>query len=270
MQDLAGKTVFITGGASGLGLGMARAFAEAGMKLVLTDIDEAAVQAASAELSQRGAETLPLQLDVCDRPRWEECAKEAESRFGPVHVLCNNAGIMAMGWEIDQIPIDLWDLVLRVNLTGAFYGAHVFVPRMKAHGQGGHIVNTASMSGLRFLPAHAVYSAAKAGMIAMSETVRMELERHGIGVTILCPGPVRTRLLHNSIKIRADVESAPPPGPEADVSAIPEALDPLDFGRAALRAIRENRLYAVTHPENRKAIEERHERLMEAFAQTEQ
>ncbi len=265
MKDLRGKSAFITGGASGLGLGMARAFAESGMNLVLTDIDEATLAREARTLADQGVQVLPLRLDVTDRAAWEVAANQAEQRFGPLHVLCNNAGIMAMGWDIDQIPVDIWDLVIRVDLTGAFNGCHTMLPRIKAHKQGGHIVNTASMSGLRANPGHAVYAAAKAGLIAMSDSMRMELVSHDIGVSVLCPGHVRTNLLASSKRRRANLESAPAPGRQSDVANSPSALDPLDVGRAVRHAILENLFYIVTHEENRAILQTRFQRILDAF-----
>jgi NAD(P)-dependent dehydrogenase (short-subunit alcohol dehydrogenase family) len=269
LRDLSGKVAFITGGASGLGFGMARAFAEAGMKLILTDIDAGTLAKAAEELEKAGAEVAPVVLDIADRPGWERAADAGEKRLGKIHVLCNQAGITAHGWDLDQIPFDVWDTVIKINLTGGFNGIHTVVPRIKAHGQGGHVVNTSSISGVRGRAGHAVYCAAKHGVIGMSESLRDELEPYGIGVSVYCPGNVATRLKETSEKIRELSGLAPAPGPRTNQPTLSRAYNVLDAGRAVLRAIEDNAFFILTHPEYRGFVEKRYQLMMQAFAVSE-
>ena len=265
MRELSGKCALITGAAGGIGAAMAEEFAASGMKLVLTDIDGARLDGLAGRLRGRGAEVLSLARDVGSLARWEEIVAAAEARFGAVHLLCNNAGITAMGWGIDDLPPDVWDLVLRVDLTSAYYGIRTVVPRMKAHGLGGHIVNTASMSGLRAMENHAVYVAAKAGLIGLSEAIRLELAPHGIGVTVLCPGAVATEIVGNSDRVRGDAGAPPAPGTVVHPLALAGAADPRDVALAVRRAVEEETFYLVT-PNNAEAhVRARNEELMVAF-----
>ncbi|MDE8654526.1 SDR family oxidoreductase [Novosphingobium album (ex Liu et al. 2023)] len=266
MQDLAGKVAFITGGAGGLGFGMAEAFAEAGMRIVISDIDGERLERAVANLATRGVAALGIAFDITDRAAWDDAVGRAVDRFGAVHVLCNNAGITAVGWEVDQIAPDLWDLVIATNLTATFNGARAVLPVMKAQGEGGHIVNTASISGLRARAGHAVYVAAKHGVVGLSETLRLELAPHGIGVSVLCPGHVPTPLPETSRRLRAAVEGSAP-RPVAEVLAgAPTAIDALGVGRMVRDAVMADRLFVLTHPEFRDVVGERHREVMDAFA----
>ena len=187
MRAVAGKTAFITGGASGIGLAMARSFSAAGMKVVIADIEQAALDTAQNEFEASNAEFLTVQVDVTDRDGMAAAAAATESRFGNVHVVCNNAGV-AVGGRIDEMTYDDWDWVLGVNLNGVVNGVRTFVDRVKAHGEGGHFVNTASMAGHISIPGLGVYTASKFAVVGLSETMRPDLLGHNIGVSVLCPG----------------------------------------------------------------------------------
>ena len=156
MRDVTGKVAFITGGASGMGLAMARSFARAGMKVVIADIEQTALDAITAEFEASNAEFLPLRLDVTDRAAVEDAAAAAEARFEKVHVVCNNAGVV-VGGPIDQMAYNDWDWVTGVNIDGVVNGIQTFTERMKAHGEGGHFVNTASMAGHISIPGLSIY-----------------------------------------------------------------------------------------------------------------
>ena len=265
MRDLAGRTAFITGGASGIGFGMAQAFAQAGMNLVLADIDGEALERAATALMESGCAVLGVRLDVRDRGQWDAAVSQAEARFGAIHVLCNNAGIVAMGWGIDEIPPPMWNLGVDINLTGMFNGLRVLVPRMKRNENGGHIVNTGSVSSLRGRAHHAVYVATKHAVLGLSESLALELAPHGIGVSILCPGHVNTNLNATSHRQREAIsDAASPLGPDQGMTRA-GALDPLSVGEMVREAIQADAFYILPHPEYRGIVEERHRELMRAF-----
>jgi NAD(P)-dependent dehydrogenase (short-subunit alcohol dehydrogenase family) len=193
MRELKGKSAFVTGGASGIGLALGRAFAEAGMKVMLADIERGALDAALAELHDFGPNVRGVSCDVADADSVERAAHAAYEAFGNVHVICNNAGVAA-GGGIDNISLDNWRWVIDVNLMGVLHGVRSFLPRMRAHGEGGHIVNTASVAGMNAGLGFSPYAATKFAVVAMSEGLATQLKPHGIGVTVLCPSFVRTRI----------------------------------------------------------------------------
>ena len=274
MRDVAGKTAFITGGASGMGLAMARSFAKAGMKVVIADIEQAARDAAQAEFESSNAEFLVLPLDVTDRAAMKEAADATEERFGKVHVVCNNAGV-AVGGPIDQMAYNDWDWVNKVNLDGVVNGIQTFTERMKAHGEGGHFVNTASMAGHISIPGLSVYTGTKFAVVGISETMRADLLPHDIGVSVLCPGLVNTNIFDSGRNRPEDLPGAsltPLVDPNAgDLSAQLEqmrhtALDPAVVGDMVLHAIRENEFYIFTHPELEAMTDARKDEMANAFA----
>lgn len=268
MKDLAGKVAFITGAASGIGFGIAQAFAGAGMKLVLADVDFERMQAAARELHAEAASVLPIALDIRDRDGWTRAADAAEARFGCVHVLCNNAGIAPAYKPIEEMAPEDWDLMLQVNLTGTFNGVRTFVPRMKAHGQAAHIINVSSMSGLCGLPGLADYAAAKFGVVGLSDALRMELAPAGIGVSVVCPGAVKSLIWRTSRKVRGLSDITTPPQSSMGGSASPTARDPAWVGRRVLRALGEDEFYVFTHPERQQGVQERFAAIMAAFDAT--
>ena len=274
MRDVAGKTAFITGGASGMGLAMARSFAKAGMKVVIADIEQAARDAAQAEFESSNAEFLVLPLDVTDRDAMTAAADATEERFGKVHVVCNNAGV-AVGGPIDQMAYNDWDWVNKVNLDGVVNGIQTFTERMKAHGEGGHFVNTASMAGHISIPGLSVYTGTKFAVVGISETMRADLLPHDIGVSVLCPGLVNTNIFDSGRNRPEDLPGAsltPLVDPDAgDLSAQLEqmrhtALDPAVVGDMVLHAIRENEFYIFTHPELEAMTDARKDEMASAFA----
>lgn len=192
MQNLEGKTAFITGGASGIGLGIAKAALGHGMNVVIADIRQDHLDEASAELDG-GERVLALQLDVTDRAAYAAAADAAEARFSKVHLLINNAGVAVVG------PTELatyadWDWVMGVNLGGTINGIVTFLPRILAHGEGGHIVNTSSMSGLVPVAGTTIYSSGKAAVLSMMECMRPEFESRGIICSAFCPGAVQSNI----------------------------------------------------------------------------
>jgi len=168
MREFKGKTAFVTGGASGIGLAMATAFAEAGMNVMLADVEQAALDRAQEDLRRYGNHVRGIPCDVADADSVERAAQATFAAFGKVHVLCNNAGVAA-GGGIDLISVDNWRWVVDVNLMGVVYGIRSFLPHMRAHGEGGHIVNTASMAGMINGMGFSPYAATKYAVVAMSE-----------------------------------------------------------------------------------------------------
>jgi NAD(P)-dependent dehydrogenase (short-subunit alcohol dehydrogenase family) len=264
MQELAGKTAFVTGGASGIGLALGRAFAQAGMKVMLADIEADALAAAVKSLAGLGPDVRSVACDVADPASVARAAQASYAAFGNVHVVCNNAGV-AGGSGIDDISLDTWRWVLDVNLMGVLHGVQTFLPHIRAHGEGGHIVNTASMAGLQSGLGFSPYATAKFAVVAMSEGLATQLKPLGIGVTVLCPGFVRTRISGSGRNRpeRYGPARVPDPASAAGRLAAESArlqaagLDPAEIAAQALTAIREDELYVFTHPEMHDEVKER-------------
>ncbi len=264
MDELNAKVAFVTGGASGIGLGMAQAFLENGMRVVVADVRQDHLEEA-AELLGEPERTLFLRLDVTDRAAMARAADAAEDAFGKVHLLCNNAGVGIMG-SSKVVGYADWDWGVGVNLTGVFNGVHTFLPRMLAHGEGGHIVNTASISAV--FPSGLIYGAAKAGVLAMSEALRIDLEHDGIGVTCLMPGPVKSNI-HEVAKLRpGQFQETRLDSFEQELekrSPSPDWMTPIEVGRLTVDAIRRNQLFVFTHKEFKRGVEERFAAILAGF-----
>ena len=274
MRELAGKTAFVTGGASGIGLALGRAFVQAGMNVMLADIETDALEAAVESLRGSGTEVRGIVCDVADPLSVERAAAASCQAFGNVHVVCNNAGVAAPG-GIDDISLDNWRWVLDVNLMGVLHGIRSFLPHIRAHGEGGHIVNTASMAGMIAGPGFSPYAASKFAVVAMSEGLAAQLKPLGIGVSVLCPGFVRT-LIGESGRNRPErygpTQTPDPASPQGQVIAyiaerLASGLDPSEIATRVLAAIRGDELYVFTHPEMRGELEERFAAIMAAMDQ---
>jgi NAD(P)-dependent dehydrogenase (short-subunit alcohol dehydrogenase family) len=274
MRELAGKTAFVTGGASGIGLGLGAAFAQAGMKVMLADIETDALAEAVKSLHDFGPNVRGVACDVADPVSVERAAKASFQAFGNVHVVCNNAGVAAAG-GIDNISLDNWRWVLDVNLMGVLHGIRTFLPHIRAHGEGGHIVNTASMAGMNSGLGFSPYVASKFAVVGMSEGLATQLKPFGIGVTVLCPGYVRTRIGESGRNRpqRYGATHTPDPASPAGLliariaERLQSGLDPSDVAARVLAAIREEELYVFTHPEMRAELEERFAAIMAAMEQ---
>lgn len=254
MRELAGRAAFVTGGASGIGFALGRRLAEAGMKVMLADIEVEALKAAVENLRNIGPEVRGVTCDVTDPVSVEMAAKASFDAFGNIHVVCNNAGVGG-GSGIDDISLENWRWVLDVNLMGVLHGIRTFLPHIRAHGEGGHIVNTASMAGLNSGMGFSAYSASKFAVVNMSEGLATRIKPFGIGVTVLCPGFVRTRITESGRNRPARYGPSQKPDPASSagtlVAQIAEmvrsGLDPDDVAAQVLTAIRENELYVFTH-----------------------
>ncbi len=272
MKELEGRTAFITGGASGIGLSMARSFGRVGMNIVLADIDPEAIETALADLHERQIKAIGVECDVVSRSSMQAAAEKAVAEFGKVHIVCNNAGVGA-GGPIEEVRPSDWDWVIDVNLKGVVIGTEVFTPIMREQGEGGHFVNTASMAGMISPPGMEPYNATKFAVVAMSEGWRGQLEPLDIGVSVLCPGFVKTRI-HESARARqAEYGEAVDEKEGASSGAaefILNGLDPDRVGERVLEAVRANELYIFTHPDTRPAVEARFAGILEAFDRSEQ
>jgi NAD(P)-dependent dehydrogenase (short-subunit alcohol dehydrogenase family) len=272
MRDLAGRTAFVTGAASGIGFALAHAFAQAGMKVMLADIETDALSAAVESLHDIGPDVRGVTCDVADPLSVERAAEAAYAAFGNVHVLCNNAGV-AGGSGVDNISLDTWRWVLDVNLMGVVHGVHTFVPHMRAHGEGRHIVNTASMAGMITGLGFSPYTASKFAVAGISEGLAIQLKPLGIVVSVLCPDFVRTRISESRRNRQERYGAAQIPDPASPAGAlaadiaerIQSGLDPSEVAARVLTAIREDDLYVFTHPETRPAVEQRFAAILAAM-----
>ncbi|MEI9852163.1 MAG: SDR family oxidoreductase [Sphingomonas sp.] len=269
-MDWQGKTAFITGGVSGIGFGIARAFANAGMDLILAYRNEAYREQAARWFRDNGRpEPRFVRLDVTDRERWAEVAAEA----GKVHVLVNNAGVSVFG-PTDEASYADYDWIMGVNFGGVVNGLVSFVPGIKAHGEGGHVVNVASMAAYISGPQAGIYTASKFAVRGLTECLRYNLAPYGIGVSLMCPGLTRTNAWDSALK-RPDGFGgsgfAPPDRAELEQfgTAFELGMDPLEVGEKTLRGMTENRGLILTHPEHGPDIEEIYQLTMAALPQEE-
>jgi NAD(P)-dependent dehydrogenase (short-subunit alcohol dehydrogenase family) len=239
MLELSGKVAVVTGAANGIGLAIAEACVDAGMRVMLTDVDRVRLETQRSRLAEGGSEVASMAVDVADPLQVERLADEIDARFGRVDVICNNAGVVRQGktWELS---LDDWETVLRINLMGVVHGVRTFVPRLLAQGDGGHIVNVASMSAVVPVLEINPYNVSKAGVLALSEILKAELMGIGapIGVTVVMPGRVKTRL------------GLSPDEPDDAVPMQPgtSVIEPEDVGRQVVEAIRADQLFLFTHP----------------------
>lgn len=279
MKDVQGKVAFITGGASGIGLGIAGAFVDAGMRVVVADMRQDHIEAAMVGLERSGRpdRVHAIRLDVTDRAALAAAAAETERIFGKVHVLVNNAGVGIQG-PFGEATYEDWDFGLAVNLGGVVNGIQTFLPRIRAHGEGGHVVNTASLAALVALGMPAsmtMYVTAKAAVVALSESIRTELGQEGIGVSVLCPGPIKTNI-HEVAKnhparypggegfrkAEQMVGQRTASGPRFDA---PGWMEPAEVGAMVLKAVRNDEPYIITHGEWRPMFLARQEAMLAAM-----
>jgi len=266
LADLKGKTAVVTGGASGMGRGIARQLIAQGMRVVIADVERKVLDTTAAELG-----AVPVLTDVSDLSSVRALAVEACRRFGTVHVVCNNAGVGPFG-RIADLTVDDWRWMLDVNLWGVIHGVTVFLPILRANADGGHIVNTASVGGMVTMPGLGAYAVTKYGVVALSETLAQELEQEGsrVGVTVLCPGPTRTNIKSSTrnrpTALRGALADVDLEASEFGASA--RWLSPDDVGRIVVEAIRRGELYAFTHPEQLGVVEQRFHKILAAARRT--
>jgi NAD(P)-dependent dehydrogenase (short-subunit alcohol dehydrogenase family) len=271
MKNLSGKTAFITGGASGIGLGIAKSFVAAGMNVVLADLRADHIKSAMETFENDGhsQRVHAIQLDVTDRAAMAAAAAEAERVFGNLHVIVNNAGVGIEG-PLQDATYDDWDFGMAVNLGGVINGVQTFVPRIRKHGEGGHVVNTASLAALVQMPTNmAIYVTAKAAVIALTESLQSGLAEHGIGVTVLCPGPIKSNI--HELEQNRPARFTPSKAFEASARNLGKRvvsslwMEPEQVGEMIVNAVRNNALYVITHGEWRPAVLARDEAILAAM-----
>jgi len=270
-MDVAGKTAFITGGASGIGLGIAKVLSAKGARLVLADIRQDHLDEAAEWFAERqqARNVHTVKLDITERAQFKEAADEADAVFGGVDILVNNAGVDTNG-PFDKLTFVDWDYGISINLMGPVNGIQTFVPRMRARGQGGHVVNTASLAGMVPMPSFAaIYAAAKSGVIALTESMRDSLAQDNIGCTVLCPGPIKSRIHESALnkperfRTGSGIDDAQAQLMQRTVSD--KWMEATQVGEMVLDAIRHNKLYIVTHGEWRDVFLARMNAILEAM-----
>lgn len=264
MDDLSGKVAFVTGAASGIGLALAEVFAKEGAKIVLADIETEALKKAEGDLLASGAEVIGVQCDVSDHGSVAAAADRAIEAFGKVHVLCNNAGVAPAGAMDETTPED-WKWCLGVNLMGVVHGIQVLVPRIKEHGEGGHVVNTASVAGLMALPTLGIYTATKYAVVGISETLRGELAPAGIGVSVICPSFVKTRLHEGHRNRPPELGRGPEEPNEFMAQMLAVATEPQVIAERVVRGMKRGDFYILPHADMKAGFEVRANEILAAF-----
>ena len=270
MQDISGKTAIVTGAASGIGLGIATALAEAGANVVMADIQKDAVEAAAHSLSGTNKRVMPVRIDVTTEESVIDALAEAERNFGKLHIACNNAGVPMHGTKLTDVPAADWQFVMGVNIWGIIHGIRHFVPAILKHGEEGHVVNTASVAGFqnRRGTDQGPYSMSKYAALSLSEALEHELDGSNIGVSVLCPGPINTNFARGA---RNRPEHMCGPQIRATDEAVlaerlaTTGLDPKRVGERVVDAIRTKTFYAFVGAVPADVIKARHRRIEAAL-----
>jgi len=272
VQSLAGKVAVVTGAASGIGLGLARRFGQDGMRVVMADIEQPALEREAAALAGEGIEVLARVTDASLESDVEALAEATLERFGGVHVVCNNAGVGSRGLKVADLPRRDFEWVIGVNLWGVINGIRAFLPRLLTQDEG-HIVNTASVSGLYHHPRMGPYNATKAAVVALSETIRYELDEDGsnVGISVLCPSWVRTNISSavRNLPERLHYELTPQQAEEMleykarrRQQLRDEAIDADEVAVQVRDAVLTNRFYVITHPDSIDNMRARFDRIV--------
>ncbi len=259
MESLQGRVGVVTGGASGIGRALAEALAREGAKVVVADLDEAGMAGVLAGIRGRGGEALAVRTDVGDLASVRALADRVFEAFGRVHVLCNNAGVALWG-GLEAATHRDWQWALAVNLWGVIHGLEVFLPRMIAQKEPGHVVNTASMAGLVATGGLGIYNTTKYAVVGLSETLAKDLKPYGIGVSVLCPMGVQTRIRESERNRPAHLRNEVPV-PAEPVELMGRYLAPETVAQMVLAAIRAGELYVITHDEGLEPLRRRFERM---------
>ena len=258
-MELRGRTAVVTGGASGIGRALILRFARDGANVVIADVDEPSMASVVGEAQSLGIKAMAVRTDVSELSQVQALAARAFEAFGAVHVLCNNAGVAAWG-GIESATHRDWQWVLGVNLWGVIHGVEAFVPRMIARGEPAHIVNTASMAGLIASKGLGVYNTSKYAVVGLSETLAKDLRPYRIGVSVLCPLGVQTRI-RDSERNRPAALRNERTEPATPVELIGRSLAPDAVADMVLAAIHANELYVITHDESLEPLRRRFERI---------
>jgi NAD(P)-dependent dehydrogenase (short-subunit alcohol dehydrogenase family) len=255
MQELQGRVAVVTGAASGIGWGLAERFAREGMKVVLADVEDGALAAASEKIGAAGADVLAVKTDVSQWESVERLADAAYERFGAVHIVCNNAGVGGTGVFVggiwDRDPAE-WRWIMGVNLWGVIHGVHAFLPRMLRGGDEGHVVNTASAAGIVY--GNGIYGVTKHAVVALSEAVHTQLQaaRAKVGVSVVCPGWVKTNIMDSARNLPPELASTRTPSAQ-DVERRDmgvrtlerNGIEPSEVADEVVAAVREQRFYVL-------------------------
>lgn len=275
---ISGKTVVISGGAEGIGFGIALALGKQNMNVVLADIDAEQLEIAKQKLENEGIKVLTVKMDVTDIDQWKNVADKAIKHFGKIHMLVNNAGVGGKPGAIEQTDDKDWRWVLDVNLMGVVYGTQTMVPLMKQHDEGGWLINVASMAGMMGIPMAGAYTATKVAVVGMSESWCAELKPHNIQVSVLCPAFVKTRINLSSRNKPDALKSEKESGIHAATSSaiaqhmqkvIDNGLSPEIVGERVVEALYNKEFYIFTHPNYRQTVQKRFQAIDDAFARAE-
>jgi len=268
MQELKGKVAFVTGGASGIGLGQAKVLVESGMKVAIVDLQQKRLDEAAEYFRTKKSQVHLMHLDITDRAAYARAADEVEQKLGPVQLLMNTAGVNAR-WAAEKASYEDWDWHIDVNLGGVINGIQTFIPRMIKQGKGGHIVNTASISAFFAIPTAALYTTTKFAIRGLSESLRLDLAPYNIGVSCLCPGAVNTNFGEIAVTRQEKyARSGFPPDSEADARVKAHLLagfDPVDLAQRTLEGIKRNDLWIFPYPEFVPSLEKKHKLLVESI-----
>ncbi len=268
-MDVTGKTVFITGAAGGIGLAMAQSFAARGCMIMLADIDEAALAEAQENLKSKGADVGTVVCDVADEQAVRRAADATIARFGKVHIVVNNAGV-GTGGRAGETSLDDWRWIVDINLMGVVYGVEIFTPLIKAHGEGGYFVNTASMAGHVASPAMAPYHATKFAVVGYSESLREDLAKDGIGISVLCPAWVRTHIYKSHLNSPTAMAVNPADEAAADFSVMKDVVEsgiaPELAADWTVECVEADRFYVFTHPSMLQYIDMRYDQIRADYA----
>lgn len=280
MSKFSGKTVLVSGGAEGIGFGIAQAMGREGMNVVLGDIDEQQLEVAKNTLESEAIPVLTQTMDVTDPAQWQALGQAAIERFGKVHMLVNNAGVSGPPGPIEMTNHRDWDWVIDVNLKGVLYGSEAIVPLIKQHGEGGWIINVASMAGMVGVPFAGAYTATKVAVVGMSEAWHAELADDNIHVSVLCPAFVKTRIhlsgrnrqehhkdAARAVQNKSSQEKKKAANPAA--SLVENGIPPEVVGKRVVEAVSQEELYIFTHPDQRAVAQRRFKAIDAAFERSE-
>lgn len=277
-NEFSGKTAIISGGAGGIGLALAEEFGQLGMQIVIADIDQKELAMAEQKLRDANIQVLACSLDVTNYQQWEDTVAAAETKFGDIHMLVNNAGVGGIPGSVDKTKIETWKWVLDVNVMGVVNGTQATAPSMKRHGKGGWIINVASMAGMNGVPFSGAYAASKAAVVSMSESWAVELKKHNIAVSALCPAFVQTRIHESLRNLQPEYEGVKEQAATLVKSgnAVNKAKALVESGiptsvlaKRVVEAIQSGQAYIFTHPNFRSSVAYRSSLLDAAFADAE-